>query len=126
MASPVHALSFMSRHRRIARTYDEIVRSTVIDPEGSRRPTARQERVAREGYRELDPHERALRDRVIEALEDALRSSNDTWSFQVDIDRDTVKMWGHVHDAAVLALVEKTVKRIEGVVDLDNAVVVGT
>ena len=110
--------------KRVARTYDEIVRDTVRDLEGSVRPTAHQEQFAREGHRELEPYERKLRDRVLEALEEALRTTTSTWAFQVDIDRDTVKLRGQVRDAAMLRLIEKTVKSIEGVVDVDNRITI--
>ena len=111
--------------RRAPKSYDEIVRTTVPDPDSSRRPTARQEQQAREGYRHLDPAERALCERVTDALEDGLRSSNEAWGFDIEIDRETVTLRGTVRDPATLALVEDIVRDVEGVVSVKNQLVVG-
>ncbi len=85
----------------------------------------RQEQLAREGFRQLDPHEQALCKRVVEALEDALRSSNETWGFDIEIDRETVILHGRVRDPGTLSLIEETVRDVDGVLRVDNRLVVG-
>jgi osmotically-inducible protein OsmY len=109
-----------ARDRDVARSYDEIVRKTVPDPDSSQRPTARQERLAREGFRAMDDDEAALRVRVIAEL-----SSIDEPGIDVEVDRGTVTLRGSVHDAAMLALVEETVLGVDGVEDISNRLVVG-
>src|ERR1041384_3461452 len=37
-----------------SKSYEEIVRQTVLDPDSSKRPTLGQEQAAREGFRALD------------------------------------------------------------------------
>jgi osmotically-inducible protein OsmY len=111
--------------RRVPQSYDEIVRNTVPDPDSSQRPTARQEALAREGFRAMDAHERALYDRVVEALEDAFACTNECWGFEIEIDREAVTLRGQVHDPATLALVENTVRDVAGVVSVNNRLVVG-
>jgi osmotically-inducible protein OsmY len=111
--------------RRTPRTYDEIVRNTVPDLDSSKRPTARQEQLAREGYRHMDPEERALCERVVEAIEEGLRVSNESWGFEIEIDRETVTLRGTVRDPSTLALVENIVRDVEGVVRVNNQLSVG-
>lgn len=105
-------------------TYDEIVRSTVPDPDSSQRPTSEQEKLAREGYRHLDPDEHALYVRVVAALEDALRESHRSWSFTIEVDREHVAVRGRIPDAVTLALVENTVRGVAGVGAVDNRLVI--
>jgi osmotically-inducible protein OsmY len=112
--------------RRVPQSYDEIVRSTVPELDSSQRPTVRQEQLAREGFRAMDAHERALCARVVDALEDALRSSNESWGFEIEIDRETVTLRGRVRDPATIALIEDTVRDVAGVVDVNNRLVVGS
>ena len=50
------------------KSYDEITRRTVPDPEGSWRPSPQQEKQAHEGFRALDAFEQDLHDRVRDAL----------------------------------------------------------
>jgi osmotically-inducible protein OsmY len=112
--------------RRAPKTYDEIVRNTVPDPDSSQRPTARQEQLAREGFRKLDPHEQELCVRIVDALEEALRVSNEGWGFEIEIDRETVTLHGTVRDPATIALIEDTVRDVDGVIDVRNRLVVGS
>lgn len=58
----VHDLTHMPK------TYDEIVRKTVPEPDSSFRPSPEQVRQAYEGFRALDADEQALKDRVEAAL----------------------------------------------------------
>ena len=121
-----HVLFMRGQDRRVPQSYDEIVRRTVPDPDSSQRPTARQEQLAREGFRAMDAHEQALCERVVDALEDALRSSNESWGFEIEIDRETVTLRGSVRTPAAITLIEDTVRDVAGVVHVDNRLVVGT
>src|SRR5687767_4728546 len=115
-----------SQDRRVPQSYDEIVRRTVPDPDSSQRPTARQEQLAREGFRAIDAHERELCHRVVDALEEALRSSNETWGFEIEIDRETVILRGRIRDVSTLARIEDSVRNVEGVEQVVNRLVVGS
>jgi hypothetical protein len=110
--------------RPVPQSYDEIVRKTVPDPDTSQRPTARQEQLAREGFRAMDTHEFALHARVIDALENALCSTNDTFGFEVEVDRDTITLHGTVHDVAMMSCVERVVEDVEGVGLVINRLVI--
>ena len=73
----------------------------------------------------MDAHEQALCERVVDALEDALRCSNECWGFAIEIDRETVTLRGTVRDPSTIALIEDTVRDVAGVVEVDNRLVVG-
>ena len=111
--------------RRVPQSYEEIVRNTVPDPDSSQRPTVRQEQLAREGFRAMDPHEQELCARVVDALEDALYGTNDSWGFEIEIDRETVTLRGQVRDPATIARIEDIVRDVAGVVAVNNRLVVG-
>jgi osmotically-inducible protein OsmY len=113
------------KHRRVPRSYDEIVRSTVPDPDSSRRPTARQEALAREGFRAMDEHEHVLHARVVAALEDVLAACDACMAFDVEVDRDTVTLRGSVPDVALMSRIEALVAQVEGVGEVVNRLVVG-
>jgi hypothetical protein len=108
-----------SDHRRVPQSYDEIVRSTVPDPDSSQRPTARQEQAAYEGFRALSDEEEALRARVLDALIGMT-------SVEVDVDRETVTLRGRVSDVATIARAEELASRVDGVAGVVNRLVVGT
>jgi hypothetical protein len=97
---------------RPPRTYDEIVRATVPDPDSSWRPTPEQERRAREGFRALDPDEQRLSDRVHDTL---LAAGIDTTQLHIEIDRDRVILRGHVRDHHALSRIPDLVRDVEGV-----------
>jgi osmotically-inducible protein OsmY len=109
------------RNRETPRTYDEIVRKTVPDPDSSQRPTARQEQLAYEGFRAMDDAESALHHRVIAEL-----ASIGEPGIDVEIDRETATLRGRVRNAATIALVEETVRGVDGVERIVNRLVVGT
>lgn len=73
----------------------------------------------------MDAHEQALCREVVDALEDVLRSSNESWSFDIEVDRETVTLRGHVRDTSGIALIEDTVRRVPGVAAVHNRLVVG-
>ena len=64
--------------------------------------------------------------RIVDALEEVLRISNESWGFEIEIDRDTVTLRGAVRDPATLSLVEDTVRAVDGVIDVRNQLVVGS
>jgi hypothetical protein len=107
---------------RNPRSYDEIVRSTVVDPDSSVRPTREQEQAAREGFRALDADEQALHARVMTALAASAATSGVT----VEITGDLVTLRGQVPDAGTLRVLEDTVARVQGVETIHNQVVVGS
>src|SRR5882672_589127 len=93
---------------RNPRSYDEIVRSTVVDPDSSVRPTREQEQAAREGFRALDADEQALHARVMTALAGAGGAAA---GVTVEITGDLVRLRGQVPDAGALQALEDTVAR---------------
>jgi osmotically-inducible protein OsmY len=102
----------------VPRSYEEIVRTTVPDPDSSRRPTERQEQLAREGFRQMDEHESALAARVQSALVGEL-------AVDIEVDRETVTLRGQVADAQTIARIEDLVSRVAGVSSVSNRLVVG-
>lgn len=94
------------------RTYDEIVRATVPEPDSSWRPSPEQEKRAREGYRALTPDEQRLCDRVHDAL---LAAGINTQPLQIEVDRDRVILRGQVRDRHTLDRIPDLVREVEGV-----------
>ena len=97
---------------RPPRTYDEIVRATVPDPDSSWRPSPDQERRAREGFRALTPDEQSLCHRVHDAL---LAAGIDTTQLHIEIDRDRVILRGQVRDVQALRRAGELAGDVEGV-----------
>jgi hypothetical protein len=97
---------------RVPRTYEEIVRSTVIDPDSSWRPSPAEERRAYEGYRAMDPEEQALCNRVHDVL---LAQGIDTTQIHIEIDRDRVILRGTVRESSSLLRIPELVSRVDGV-----------
>ncbi len=103
------------------KSYDEITRKTVPDPEGSWRPTANQETSAKEaGYQALDAGEQELHDRVRDAL-----SANgiDTSRIAIEVVRERVTLRGSVTQGTKLDDVEHAVHGVSGVGELNNSLV---
>lgn len=114
----------MSRNTgRNSKSYDDIVRSTVVDPDSSVRPTKQQEKEAREGFRALDPDEQALHARVVQALASA---GGDASAVTVEISGDLVRLSGQVSDSRMLRSIEDAVAGVPGVETIHNQVVVGS
>jgi hypothetical protein len=103
-------------------SYDDIVRSTVVEPDSSRRPTRAQEQAARDGFRALDSDEQALDDRVASAL---ASGGSSLAGVSVEISGELVTLRGRVPDVSALRFAEDTVARIPGVATIHNLVVVG-
>ena len=104
--------------RTPAKTYDDIVRRTVVDPDSSVRPSPDQVAAAHEGFRALDPDEQDLHDRVAAAAAD--------WpGVSVEVTRDLVTLRGRVPSPAALRTLEDAVARVPGVETIHNQVVIG-
>jgi hypothetical protein len=101
------------------RSYEEIVRQTVVDPDSSERPTLEQEAAAREGFRALDPDERLLQERVLGAI-----SGADISGVTVEVTRERVTLRGRVADSGKLRMLEDAVALVPGVDTIHNQVVV--
>jgi BON domain-containing protein len=119
LASSVQLSAHMAQHP----SYDDIVRRTVIDPDTSRRPTREQEKAAREGFRALDDGERKLYARVSSALLAA--PGVDLSHVKIEVDRNTVILYGRVSDTATLRALEDAIARVPGVETIHNQTVVG-
>ncbi len=100
------------------KSYDEIVRNTVPDPEGSWRPSDDQ---VKEGFRAHDPAEQALHDRVRDALN---ASGLDTTRIAIEVERERVTLRGTVAPGQNLHQLEELVSRTDGVGELVNAIVI--
>lgn len=103
------------------KSYDEIVRKTVPEPDSSFRPTPEQERQAYEGFRALDSDEQALFDRINRVLES---SGHDLQHVAVEVERDRVIIRGSVRDEAALARVLDVVRSVDGVGTVDDQLVI--
>src|SRR5258705_6576160 len=94
------------------KSYDDIVRATVPDPDSSWRPTLEQERAAYEGFRDQDPDELALAKRVHAAL---AASGLDVAHVTVEIDGDRVVLGGKGRDPDALMKIPGVVGQVDGV-----------
>jgi hypothetical protein len=107
------------------KSYDEIVRSTVPEPDSSFRPTKRQVDRAGEEHRQ---------DRELEQMNDPDRALHAQVSATIaafpavtmEVERGTVILRGSVPDASALAKVEAIVEAIAGVDKVENRLVIGS
>ncbi|MGE0871022.1 MAG: BON domain-containing protein [Kofleriaceae bacterium] len=102
-------------------TYDDIVRRTVVEPDGSFRPTAEQERQAYEGFRAMDAEEQALWTRVRSAL---AHGGVDLEHVSVEVERDRVYVRGMVQDSTTQNRIPELIHGVEGVGDVVDLVVI--
>ena len=100
------------------KTYDDIIRKTVPDPDSSWRPSPEQVKQAYEGFRALDPDEQALQSRV----QSAIAGKGD---ITVEVDRDRVILRGRVRDPSDLTRIPDLVRGIHGVGSVDDQLVSG-
>ncbi|MEO8701012.1 MAG: BON domain-containing protein [Kofleriaceae bacterium] len=106
------------------RSYDDIVRSTVPDPDGSFRPTPKQVGEAGEEFRE----ERALAQmtdserETYARLATVLLADSDGIGFEVENGR--VTLYGTVRDAGEIEALEQRARGVAGVADVTNRLVV--
>jgi len=105
---------------RNPKSYEEIVRGTVVDSDGTVRPTLAQEHTAREDFRALDADERALYDQVVDAIAAAGAAG-----VTAEVRRDLVTLRGWVADTALLRAVDDAIARIPGVETIHDQIVVG-
>jgi osmotically-inducible protein OsmY len=103
------------------KSYDDIVRQTVVDPDSSVRPTKGQEQQAREGFRALDEDEAALQGRVQQALAGTSAAAGVT----IEVARELITLRGRVTDASDLRAIEDLVAAVPGVSTVHNLIVVG-
>jgi len=96
----------------VKKTYDEITRTTVPEPDGSWRPSPEQVKQAHEGFRALDADEQQLAARVHAAL-----SGVDGVS--IEVTRDRVTLRGRV-SAENLARAPDLVRAVDGVATVDD------
>jgi len=104
------------------RSYDEITRNTVPDPDSSRRPTRELERAASEHLHPMPPAERELYLRIKDTL--MVIPDVATSHVVVGVDRDHVTLRGTVHDARSRERVEAIVEAIAGVGRVDNLLII--
>ena len=105
-----------------SKSYDDIVRQTVVDPDSSVRPTKGQEQQAREGFRALDGDEAALQSRVQQALARTSAAAGVT----IEVARELITLRGRVADASDLRTIEDVVAAVPGVDTVHNQIVVGS
>ncbi len=110
--------------RRVAQSYDELVRRTVPEPDSSFRPTQLQEQQAYEGTRLLSDEEQALHDRVAAAL--AELPGIDPSTLQIEVDREMVTLHGQIADPSLFDRIEQRMDAVDGVRGVVNQLVVGT
>lgn len=103
------------------RTYDDITRRTVPEPDSGFRPTKDQERAAFEGERVLSSDEQIIHDKVSEALR---QSGLDIAEVSIEVDRTRVTLRGRVDDHHTLPLLENAVREVPEVGDIVDLVVV--
>ena len=99
------------------KSYDDIVRDTVLDPDGSKRPSVAQEAEGRARTGPGYPEEDALRAAVMERLHAAKHD------ITVEVERGRVILHGHVGDPAAISQVQTIVEAVPGVVGVDNRLV---
>lgn len=103
------------------KSYEDITRATVIEPDSSFRPTVAQERGSYEGERVLSGDERAIYDRT----SDALRSAGcDVSAVTVEVDGSRVTLRGRVRDYNDLPKIEAAVRTVPDVGDIVDMIVI--
>lgn len=106
---------------RVFRTYEDITRATVPEPDSSFRPSEDQERQAFEGYRVLDEEESALHARVM----DALRDSGINWQgIAIEVCGTNIAVRGTVDEASDLTRIPELIRAVDGVETVDDRLVV--
>jgi len=100
------------------KTYDEIVRKTVPEPDSSFRPSPEQVRQAYEGFRALDADEQALKARV-----EAVLVGHP--GVEVEVERDRVILRGKVESSEEMNHVPDLVRAVEGVGVVEDQLVIG-
>ena len=94
----------------MTKTYDDITRKTVPNPDSSFRPSPEQIQQAKDGFRALDADEHALTERARTAV--AAIASGIT----VEVTRDRITLRGKVRDTETLARINDAVRDL-GTID---------
>lgn len=95
-----------------AKTYDEISRKTIPNPDTSWKPSPEQVKQAHEGFRAMDADEQALHARVAAALP----------GVEIEVANDRVTLRGQV-DQATMAKAADVARGVEGVGSVDDQLV---
>lgn len=103
------------------KSYDEIVRRTVPDPDTSWRPSTEQQERSAAGIREQSEAEHELRGRIEQALATA---QIDTSRLTIEIDREHVTIRGEVRRASEMMQIENVIARVRGVETISDQLVV--
>jgi hypothetical protein len=103
------------------KSYDEITRTTVPEPDSSYRPSKNQERAAFDGERIVSPEEASLHRKVTTALHS---SGLDVSAVTVEIDDTRVTLRGRVSDVSLLPRLDQAVHAVPGVGEVVDLVVI--
>jgi len=112
----------MTGNSKNSKSYEDIVRQTVVEPDSSARPTKAQELAAREGFRALDGDEAGLQQRVVQALSTVGGLS----AVHVEVARNLVTLRGSVAAPGMLRTLEDIVAAVPGVDTIHEQVVITT
>lgn len=115
------SLAMPTRPPHAPRTYEDIARATVPDPDSSWRPSVAEERRAFQGFRAMEPAEQALWDEVHDAL---LEAGVDTTPLHIEVDRNRVILRGQVHDQEALMRIPSIVGDVAGVTAVIDQLVI--
>jgi hypothetical protein len=99
------------------KSYDEITRKTVPEPDSSWRPSPEQVKQAHEGFRAMDAGEQQLHARVSAAVGAGIA---------VEVDGDRVTLRGQVADAEALRRIPELARGVDGVASVDDQLVVAS
>lgn len=106
---------------RTPKSYDQITRDTVLEPDGGWRPSDQQEVQALEGFRALDAEEQSLSDRIDAAL---AAGGRDLEHVQVELERNQVTLRGTVKSAAAGNQAVDLVRGVDGVASVIDRLVI--
>lgn len=101
------------------KSYDDIVRETVVDPDSSQRPTKDQEADSVTGPRSLRPDELALQARVRQAL-----SALGVRDLDLEVVDESVTVRGSVPTPELAMRAADAAAAVPGVERVDNQLVV--
>jgi osmotically-inducible protein OsmY len=102
-------------------SYDEITRRTVVEPDGSFRPTPEQVRQSREGFRAMDADENQLSERIRHVL---AAGGVELAHVGFEVDRNQVTIRGEVPNGAALARISELISQLDGVDELVDQIVI--
>ena len=108
--------------RKPAKTYDEIVRRTVISPDLTFRPSESEERASVAAAHGLARERSAVASRVRSALREALGDEADRIS--LDVETGMLTLQGEVASAELAGRAEAIASAVPGVDEVDNQLVI--